>query len=83
MNDLGKEHRYQNGGCDAIEYTNSIQCKNMLQKWKFKGIRALCREFDEAQDAAGVKMRMIGIWEAQETMERAVSERDDPSTFIA
>jgi hypothetical protein len=30
-----------------------------------------------------VRMRSIAIWEAQEMMERWVSERDDPSPFLA
>jgi hypothetical protein len=41
------------------------------------------RIFDEEEDADIVKMRMVAIWKAQETMERGVNERSNPSVFFA
>jgi hypothetical protein len=35
------------------------------------------REFNEEGDAGFVRMRSIAIRQAQETMERAISERDN------
>jgi hypothetical protein len=47
------------------------------------GIQMACRAFNEEFDAPFIKMRMIGIRQAQETMERWVDERANPSTFLA
>jgi hypothetical protein len=66
---------------DAIKYTSPPQWREMLSTWKNKGIQGIYRKSDEGQDADFIKMRMI--WEADETMERGVSERDHPSTFLA
>jgi hypothetical protein len=41
------------------------------------------RAFHDEQDADFLRMRMIAIWEAEETMQRGVSERHYPSTFLA
>jgi hypothetical protein len=41
------------------------------------------RKIDDEADEEYAKMRSIAIWEAQATMERGVSERDDASTFLA
>jgi hypothetical protein len=46
-------------------------------------IRGKYRKFDGKMNADFIKMRVIAIREAQETMERGVSERDNPSTFPA
>jgi hypothetical protein len=51
--------------------------------WQNKRIQGNYRKFEEDQDADFVRMRMVAMWEAQETMERGVSERDNPSTFLA
>jgi hypothetical protein len=40
------------------------------------------RKFEEHQDADLVRMTMVAIWEAQETMERGIAEGDHPSGFI-
>jgi hypothetical protein len=42
----------------------------MMAICRNKDIRWVHRGFEEAQDAALVKMRMIAIWEAQEGMKR-------------
>jgi hypothetical protein len=41
------------------------------------------REFDEEADNDRGKMRMIAVWEGQETMLRGVSDRDNPSGLFA
>jgi hypothetical protein len=41
------------------------------------------RTFDEERDAEAIKMRMVVIWEAHETMELGVSERSNSTTFLA
>jgi hypothetical protein len=48
-----------------------------------KGIYVRIRAFDEELDENVIPMRMIATWQAQETMERGVSERDNSSTFLA
>jgi hypothetical protein len=68
---------------DPIEYRNSPQRKASLPEWKSKGVQGAYRTFDEDRDAADNKMRMLGIWEAHEIMERGVGEKDNPSTFLA
>jgi hypothetical protein len=40
-------------------------------------------EFNEDSDAGFVGMRMIETRQAEETMQRGVSEGDNPSTFLA
>jgi hypothetical protein len=39
--------------------------------------------FDEELDEDFIWMGMIATWQGQETMERGVSERKDPSIFLA
>jgi hypothetical protein len=41
------------------------------------------RAFNEAVYEDFIRIRMIATWQAEETMERAVSERRNPSTFLA
>jgi hypothetical protein len=53
----------------------------MLNMRKNKGLTVQVREFNEDADAPFVKM--IAIRQAQETMERGVGERDNPSTCHA
>jgi hypothetical protein len=55
----------------------------MLRAQKSKEIQRKFRNFDEEQDADFIRMRMLAIWEAQETMKRGVIERDNRSTFLA
>jgi hypothetical protein len=57
--------------------------RNLLLTRKSQSLTVKLREFDEGLDGPLVKMRMISILQAQETMERGVSERDNPSTFLA
>jgi hypothetical protein len=68
---------------DPIKYTNSPEGREILSEWKYQGVQGEYRRFEEEKDAGFIKMRLITIWEAQETMERGVSERDNPSTFLA
>jgi hypothetical protein len=65
------------------EYTTMPQWQKKKKMMKSKGIEILAREFNEEGDAEFVKMRMVAIWEAQETMERGVDERSNPSVFLA
>jgi hypothetical protein len=55
----------------------------MLKIWRNKDIRGEYGPFDDERDADFVKLRMIAIRQAQETMERVVSERDNPYTYNA
>jgi hypothetical protein len=41
------------------------------------------RKFDEERDVDAIRRRMVEIIEAQETIERGVSERSNPTTFLA
>jgi hypothetical protein len=68
---------------DPIQYTNSPQWREMLVVWKYNGIQRVCRPFYQSLDEPFIEMRMIAICEAEETMHRGVSERDNPSTFLA
>jgi hypothetical protein len=51
--------------------------------WKSKRIQGQYREFNEEPEADFIKMRMIAVLEAEETVERGLSERDHPSTCFA
>jgi hypothetical protein len=55
----------------------------MMNMTRTKGVQVIAREFDEKEDADYVRMRMVAIWEAQETMEPGVIERTNPSDFLA
>jgi hypothetical protein len=68
---------------DMIKHANSPQWKESLLAWKNKRIQGSYRKFVEVLDADFIKMRMVAIWDAQETMECGVSERDDASNFLA
>jgi hypothetical protein len=68
---------------DPIKHTNPPQWRDMLSTSKNKGIRWVHRKIGEEQNADLVKMRMIAIQEAQETMERVVGERYHTLTFLA
>jgi hypothetical protein len=66
-------------GVAPEEYTSMPQWKNMMKTMKEKRHQVWAREFDERADAEFVRMRMVAIWEAQETMERGVEERSNSS----
>jgi hypothetical protein len=68
---------------DPTKYTNSPQWQEMLLLWKNKGIQEELRKFDDEWDAYFSRMRMIAICHSHETMVRGVSERDNPSAFLA
>jgi hypothetical protein len=70
-------------GQEPHEYTTMPQSLEMAKMRKNKGLVVHCRAFDGDLDAPIVTMRMIAIRQAQETMERGVSERDNPFTFLA
>jgi hypothetical protein len=70
-------------GVAPEECTNTPQWQNMMKMMRSKWIQVWASEFDEEGDAEFVKMRMVAIWEAQETMERGVEERSNPSLFLA
>jgi hypothetical protein len=55
----------------------------MLRIRQEKCIGPEFRELDQDLDAAFWRMRSIAVQQAEETMQRGVSERDNPSTFLA
>jgi hypothetical protein len=59
------------------------QWPGMMKTMREKGIQFLVRTFDKERDADCVKMRMVAIWEAQEEVERGVSEWSNPTAFLA
>jgi hypothetical protein len=68
---------------DPEVYTYMPQWQTMIKMVKSKGITMICGPFDENVDANFMKMRIVAIWEAQETMERGISERNNPNAFLA
>jgi hypothetical protein len=48
-----------------------------------QGVTGQIRKSDDEADAELIRMRMIAMWEAEETMPRAVSERYNPTAFAA
>jgi hypothetical protein len=68
---------------DPAVYVNSPQWREMLMEWRRKDVRGLYRTVDDELDRNFFRMRSIAIWDALETMEHGVSERDNPSTFLA
>jgi hypothetical protein len=68
---------------DPLLYIQSHQWHGMYNTMERKGIQGFTQKFEEEQDTDFIRMRMIAIGEAQETMERAVNERDNPFTFLA
>jgi hypothetical protein len=77
---IGRDQDYHLGPCQS---TRMQQWREISTIAKNKGIQLECRQCDEDFDAPCIKMKMIAIRRAQETMERGVSERDNPSTFLA
>jgi hypothetical protein len=57
------------------ECTDMPQWIGMMKTMMERGIQFWVKMFDEEQDADCVKMRMLVLWEDQETMERYVSEQ--------
>jgi hypothetical protein len=47
-----------------------------------KSATRVAREFNASLDERWIKMRILAIWEAQETMERGVWARDHPTGDI-
>jgi hypothetical protein len=48
-----------------------------------EGFTGEVRKFDDEADAKLIRMRMIAMWEAEQTIPRAVSERYNPTAFPA
>jgi hypothetical protein len=59
------------------------QSQELMEMIRRKRIQGEAREFDEREDAEFVKMKMVAIWEAQETMERGVVGRRNSPDFLA
>jgi hypothetical protein len=58
--------------------------QTFMGTWQSQGPTGQVREFDETGlDADCIKIRMLAIWEADDTMNSWVSERDHPSAFLA
>jgi hypothetical protein len=66
-----------------MEYTTVVQSKIMFRKVRQKGITLGVRKFDDEANGKLIQMLMIAILEADETMQHAVSERDNPAAFLA
>jgi hypothetical protein len=66
-----------------VEYVTVVQWKSMFQRMRQKGITGQIRKFDEEADTGLIRMKMIALWEADQTMQHRVSERDNPCTFLA
>jgi hypothetical protein len=76
--------RWQVGSMKRLKvYTSVPKWQVMMKRIKEKRIQVEGREFNEREDAESVKMRTAAIWEAQETMERRVDGRSNPSIFLA
>jgi hypothetical protein len=67
----------------ADDEVREISEEDMMMWKKEDGLGLWVRQFDEEADAQWIKMGMAAIWEANEEMERGVSERDNLSTFLA
>jgi hypothetical protein len=87
-----EEVHYALKGCgDIIRYRQQANVmistpawQRFMGTWKSQGTAGQIREFDEeGLDADCIKMRMLGLWEADEAMNSGVSERDQPTTFLA
>jgi hypothetical protein len=69
-------------GVAPEEYTSMPQWQKMMKQTRDKRIQVVAREFDESGDAEFARMRMVAIWEAQDTMERRVEERSYATLFF-
>jgi hypothetical protein len=65
------------------QYMCMPQWIGMMRTMMQRNIDFKVRTFDEENDMGPIKMRMLWIWEAQDTKERGVSERSNPSTCLA
>jgi hypothetical protein len=71
-------------GCTGmIEYTTVVQWEIMFRETRQKGITREVRKFDDEANAEPLRMNMMAMWEAKETTQRAVSDRDNPIAFLA
>jgi hypothetical protein len=60
-----------------------MEWSHFMDTWKCQGTTGQIREFDEeGLDADCIQIRVLTLREAEESMERGVSERDNPSTFL-
>jgi hypothetical protein len=53
--------------------------KMMKRKW----IQGEIRKWQDERDEELLKMAMIATWQAEETVQRGVGERDSTSVFLA
>jgi hypothetical protein len=56
---------------------------DMFKGMRSPGITGETRAFNGEADTCVIRMRMLVIWEAQQTMELGASERDNPTAFLA
>jgi hypothetical protein len=74
-----QEYQY----CDRNKDMTMPQWLEMIRIRQNRDIQVACLAFDEELNTPFIRIRMIEIREAQETMERGVSERANFSTFLA
>jgi hypothetical protein len=68
---------------DPVPHMTPVQWRDMFQVMSQMGIHGEIRKFDEEGDADFIRVSMVAAWQPEETMQRAVSERDNPTTFLA
>jgi hypothetical protein len=68
---------------DPREFMTMPQWQELSDVWQGKEVSGSYRMADDDPDCGFFRMRSIVIWEAQEWMERGVSERDNSPTFLA
>jgi hypothetical protein len=56
---------------------------NVSEEQLRRGIAGEVRKLEEEVDEDYIPIRMIAIYEAEETMQRAVAERNNPTSFCA
>jgi hypothetical protein len=58
-------------GREPQECMHLVQWQETMNMRRNKGFALTVRQFDEVGDACFVRMRMVAIWKAQETMDGA------------
>jgi hypothetical protein len=66
-----------------VENVSLPQWRSFIEVWTGKNTQGRFRKFGEGLDERFIYQRTVAIWEAQETMERGVSERDNASALLA
>jgi hypothetical protein len=80
---IARCYEWKRAGREPEECTNMYQGQQMLNTRKNKGITMEGRELEEEMDPVTTRMGTVEILEAQEVMERRVSERSNPTAFLA